>query len=65
MKELKPCPFRVCGRQAKSLTIEGEYYYNEYFMPCMGDKCACYEEFGKEIRCMRDNMYLIIGEQED
>lgn len=36
-KKLKPCPFRVHGERTASATIQGEYYYNEFFMPCMGE----------------------------
>lgn len=41
-EKLKPCPFRVHGERTQSATIRGEFYYNEYFMPCMGEKCAAY-----------------------
>lgn len=65
MSKLKPCPFRVHGERTASLTIPGEFYYNETFMPCMGGECACFYEIGKEYRCMRDNMYLVLGEKDD
>lgn len=40
--ELKPCPFRVHGERTASLTVAGEFYYNETFMPCIGVDCpAC------------------------
>lgn len=42
MGKLKPCPFRVHGEKVASLTVAGEFYYNEVFMPCMGDGCAAY-----------------------
>lgn len=38
MSELMPCPYRVHGERTMSLTVAGEYYYNEYFMPCMKKK---------------------------
>ena len=41
-KKLKPCPFRVHGERNASWTVTGEYYYNETFMPCMGERCAAY-----------------------
>lgn len=59
--ELKPCPFRIYGERRSSATVPGEYTYIEQFMQCMGDKCACYEEFGDEIRCKRDMMYLVLA----
>lgn len=65
MTNLKPCPFRVHGERTASLTIDGEFYYNEIFMPCMGDKCACYYDLGDEIRCCRDNTYFILAKRED
>jgi len=68
MINLKPCPWRVHGIKRKSLTVEGEEFYNETFMPCMGDKCACYEEYGDEARCMREHQFFILGvrgEQDD
>lgn len=42
MDELKPCPFRVHGERTASLTVVGEYNYNEIFMPCMGEKCPAF-----------------------
>lgn len=65
MTELKPCPFRVHGERTASLTIPGEFYYNELFMPCMREECACFYRIGNELRCMRDNTYLVLGEEED
>lgn len=35
MDKLKPCPWRIHGERTASLTIAGEYFYNEYSMPCM------------------------------
>lgn len=63
MSKLKPCPFRVHGSRTASLTIEGEYFYNETFMPCMGDECACYEEEGDTIMCYRDNRAFVLAER--
>ena len=67
MDELKPCPFRVHGEQKASLTVPNEFYYNETFMPCMGEKCACYDvnTFSNEIHCNRDYGFLVIGIKED
>ena len=60
MTDLKPCPFRTYGERRNSLTINGEYTYVEQFMPCMGAKCACYYDAGDEVRCNRDNVYLVL-----
>ncbi len=49
-EKLKPCPFRVHGERVASLTVAGEFYYNEVFMPCMGDDCAAYSNG----TCLRD-----------
>ena len=54
-KELKPCPYRVHGEKRLSLTVQGEYYYNETFMPCMGKECACYKEEYGDAYCTRNN----------
>ena len=40
-RELKPCPYRIHGEMRSSLTVQGEFDYNETFMPCMGKECAC------------------------
>ena len=42
--ELKPCPFRVHGERTYSLTVTGEYFYNETFMPCMGEDCPAFKK---------------------
>ena len=42
MSALKSCPYRVHGERVASLTVAGELYYNEVFMPCMGNDCAAY-----------------------
>ena len=63
--KLKPCPFRVHGERISSLTVPNESYYNETFMPCMGDKCACYRDDGNQIRCYRDNLYLVLAERKE
>lgn len=63
MPELKPCPFRIHGERTASLTAQGEYYYNESFMPCIGNKCACYLDIGYEIRCNRDNVHLVLAKR--
>lgn len=42
MAELKPCPFRVHGERTASLTVAGEFYYNEIFMPCMREDCPAF-----------------------
>lgn len=61
-EKLKPCPFRVHGERTASYTIQGEYYYNEFFMPCMGEKCAAYLDG----MCMRDGAnFAMLEEDED
>ena len=42
--KLKPCPFRVHGHRTQSLTVVGEYFYNETFMPCMGEDCPAFRK---------------------
>ncbi len=61
MSSLKLCPFRVHGERTQSLTVRGEYFYNEFFMPCMGDKCAAYFD-GK---CMKDGANFAMLEAEE
>lgn len=43
-QKLKPCPFRVQGMRVRSFTVEGEYFYNEIFMPCMGEDCPAFKK---------------------
>ena len=50
--ELKPCPYRVHGERRASLTVSGEYYYNETFLPCMGAECPAFDE--RKTMCWRD-----------
>ena len=64
-EKLKPCPFRICGEKKISLTISGEYYYNEYFMPCMGDRCPCYYFDGEKAICRKDGANFILTENMD
>ena len=61
MNKLKPCPFRVHGERTASLTVAGEYYYNETFMPCTGEECACFEVIGGTAMCYRDNRAFELG----
>lgn len=60
MIELKPCPFRVHGERTMSLTVEGEYFYNECFMPCLEEKCACFHRDGDNVYCDRNGAYMIL-----
>ena len=67
--KLKPCPYRVHGERVASLTVEGEFYYNEIFMPCMKEECPCYHEDCGDVWCDRNGAYMklnrgIRGEQE-
>ena len=61
MSDLKPCPYRVHGERKASLTMTGEYYYNEYFMPCMGKSCACFHIDRDEAYCDRNGAYMKLG----
>ena len=58
MKELKPCPYRVHGERTPSLTVSGEYYYNETFMPCIGEGCACFKEGSVGAYCDRNGAFM-------
>ena len=64
---LKSCPYRIHGERTMSLTIQGEYYYNEFFMPCLGVKCACFHDDGNDAYCDRNGAYMSLtrGEQDD
>lgn len=64
MSKLKPCPYRVHGERTMSLTVAGEYYYNEYFMPCMEKECACFHD-GDDAYCDRNGAYMILTERRD
>lgn len=57
-EELKPCPYRVHGERIMSLTIPGEYYYNEIFMPCMKEECVCFHRDGNDVYCDRNGAYV-------
>ena len=61
MSELKPCPYRVHGERRASLTVEGEYYYNECFMPCMGKECPCFHIDCREAYCDRGGAHMKLG----
>lgn len=59
------CPWRIHGEKTKSWTVEGEYTYNEYFMPCIGNKCPCYfleyTPDGYQAICKKDGANFILG----
>ena len=59
-RELKPCPFRVHGERTASLTVAGEFYYNETFMPCMGKECACFKEDSVDAYCDRNGAFILM-----
>lgn len=59
---LKPCPYRVHGERRGSLTMPGDYYYNEYFMPCIQKECACFHVDLGDAYCDRNGMYMRLGE---
>lgn len=54
--ELKYCPFRIHGETRLSATVNGESFYNEYFMPCTKDECICYQKDNNSEYCYRDNL---------
>lgn len=65
MTELKPCPYRVHGERTASLTVEGEYFYNETFMPCMQKGCPCFHLSCGDAYCDRNGAYMKLGRAED
>ena len=65
MEKLKPCPFRIHGERTASMTVCGEFYYNETFMPCIGEDCPCYHDYGDEVRCCRDDTYFVLAERSE
>ena len=65
MSGLKPCPFRIHGERTPSLTVEGEYYYNETFMPCLQDKCPCFHIDVGDAYCDRNGAYMKLGKKEE
>ena len=60
---LKPCPFRVHGERTASLTVAGEFYYNETFMPCMGKECACFKENSIDTYCDRNGAFMTMTKE--
>jgi len=58
MTEIKLCPYRVHGERKASYTVEGEFYYNEIFMPCMKWECPCYHEDCGTAWCDRNGAYM-------
>ena len=52
MYNLKPCPWRIHGARTPSLTIAGEYFYSEVFMPCLGEECPAFNPASNT--CMKD-----------
>lgn len=65
MNKLKPCPFRVHGERRASLTVEGEYYYNEWFMPCMRKECPCFYIDCGEAYCGRNGAHMKLGNMKE
>ena len=65
MRDLKPCPYRVYGERRMSLTVAGEYFYNEYFAPCMEYECACFHRDDDEAYCDRNGAYMRLSMMED
>ena len=64
MSELKLCPYRVYGERRTSLTVAGEFFYNEYFAPCMRRECACFRVDCWDAYCTRNGVYMKLGELE-
>lgn len=57
------CPFRVHGEKTASLTVAGEYYYNETFMPCMKKECPVFLEDCGSMYCFRNNTPIILHKE--
>ena len=63
-KALKPCPFRIHGERKESLTVAGEFYYNETFMPCMGEECACFNKRDSvDAYCDRNGAFMLMTKE--
>ena len=62
-RELKPCPFRIHGERRESLTVAGEFFYNETFMPCMGKECACFKEDSVDAYCDRNGAFMTMTKE--
>ena len=62
-RELKSCPFRIHGERRESLTVAGEFFYNETFMPCMGKECACYKEDSVDAYCDRNGAFMTMTKE--
>ena len=58
MSELKPCPFRVHGERTASWPVTGEWFYNEVFMPCLRNECACFHDNCGDPYCDRNGAYM-------
>ena len=65
MTKLKPCPFRVHGERRASATIQGEYFYMEYFMPCLEESCPCFHVDCGDCYCDRNGAYMRLGKRKD
>ena len=59
MSDLKPCPYRVYGEKVMSLTVAGEFFYRETFIPCMQDGCPCFHVDCGDAYCSRNNDYMM------
>lgn len=62
-ERIKPCPFRVYGERVNSLMVEGEYFYKEYFMPCLRENCPCFHKDCGDYYCDRNGAYMKLGEE--
>lgn len=65
MSELKLCPYRVYGERRISSTVAGEFFYNEYFAPCIERECACFHIDCGDAYCSRNGSYMYLGELEE
>ena len=54
---LNICPFRICRY---GLAVNDNSEFEEGFMPCLKEKCPCYEKIEDDKRiteyCYRDNL---------
>lgn len=56
------CPFRIHGQKIASLTIAGECYYSEHFMPCLEKRCPVFRVDCGDAYCYRNNNPIKLGE---
>lgn len=59
------CPFRVHGERTASLTVAGEYYYNETFMPCLKEGCPVFSQDCGDMYCYRNDTPIILHKAQE